>query len=80
MKTNSIAEFAKSTASQFERRFELQFENLARDPKVLAMAASAINFTVNTRIQLATLESELKSLGTRLLLRRRNLKRRTGRK
>ncbi len=61
----------KGVALKLEAQFEKRFENFARDPKLLSLAAGALNFAANNRIQLAQIQIELASLKARMRARSR---------
>lgn len=51
---------------KLERNFEVRFESVARDPRLLAFVASSINLAAFVRIENRKLKNELTSLRARL--------------
>jgi hypothetical protein len=61
----SITEQTRLITAKLEHQFEVRFENLARDPKLLALVANSLNYVANNKIQICRFETEVASLKAR---------------
>lgn len=52
-------------AERFEKGFELRFERVARNPRILAFVGSSLNFASAVRLESRQLESEVASFRAR---------------